>query len=125
MLVNNVRDNNVQFGAYFKNNTLFKNTYKDVLRQVDSKILDDFTRKCPNHEIEILSVEASAYGNKAKSYTVFNNMTGGVYPVNVEKKENALNKIMERLVLLTNFDTAVFWKEHPLVDSFKKLTGVK
>ncbi len=70
-------NSNLAFGAYFKNNTIFKNLYakSSKINGIDKELVDTF-RKCPDHEIEIISVEKDSFRSIA-GYTLFNNNTGG------------------------------------------------
>ena len=117
-------NNNVSFGAYFKNNRLFKNAYLDANEMVDKALLDKFVKECPNHEIEITSIDGDHLGNKL--YTIFNNMTGKTAYVDVKEHQNPIDKIMSfGLNVVKNFEENDFWGNTSMIDMFKMLTGVK
>lgn len=113
-------NNHLTFGAYFKNNRLLKEACEPGIYNIDHAILDKFTKKCPNHEIEILSNNIGHDRNQY--YTVFNNMTNKTTRVCVKRYDNHLNAIMEGLSKLIKLD---FWKKDSITDDFNVLTGIK
>lgn len=117
-------NNNITFGAYFKNNQLFKEAYLDANETVNKVLLDKFVKECPNHEIEIMSVVGDNLGNKL--YTIFNNMTGKTDWVNVKEHKNPIDEIMLfGLNVFKHQKENDFWGDSSIIDTFRALTGLK
>lgn len=119
-------NDNVGFGAYFKNNTYFKQLYSSTGISLDKKLLDTFTKELPNHEIEIISEQRDPF-RPISVFTLFNNNTGGSLKVYLKDKMKALNECLEECVNTPVNGWNDFWGNHivnnSLEDNYKALTN--
>lgn len=118
--------NNVNFGAYFKNNALFKELYQSYGKNVDKNLIDTFTKELPNHEIEIIS-KWDTHPSTHSYYTFFNNNTGASRQLYREKKENILNECLKYFINLPVNGYHDFWgqrtADNSLEENYKALTN--
>lgn len=114
-------NNNVSFGAYFKNNTNFKKVFADSYARPQAKLMDKFTHEYPNHEVEILDIIPE---NLKNVYKVFNNTLGKGMIVRAQSG-CALNTIIEYITDDSKND--FFWNRTETVwtDAYKQLTNSK
>lgn len=109
-------NNNIGFGAYFKNNTLLKKTYHSSKGRVSEELIDTFVNKCPNHEVEIIS--AVERPNYSTVYTLFNNTNHRSFFMELRFACDSMNKILQELTLCKSF-----WASTD--ECYEKLIGKK
>lgn len=133
MQVNKISaNNNPAFGAHFKNNLLFKETFRVFQSTLkDDGILDRFVKECPDHEIEIIN--KIQFNDLTRRYFIFNNTTGGSMIVDAQPKENAFEKIMSETCSALKCRSNRFWGKDGLEvepgalmqDVYQRLVGLK
>ncbi len=109
-----IENNNISFGAYFKENSLLKKVYSSNRNNVNKKLLDTFTKKCPNHEVEILELDRSV-----PAYAIcrlFNNTNHQSIAVRFAFACDGINKILQDLT-----KNEEFWG--PIDSCYQQLIG--
>ncbi len=116
-------NNNVNFGAYFKNNEAFKRVFaKSSTSNINKSLLDEFLHKQPAHEIEIIE-ECTEKFSGANYYTLFNNSLGLSCEVKVKQNDsfNTLKKLLENAIYLCKY--SVIYKDTEKL--YKAITNQK
>lgn len=119
-------NSNLAFKAYFKNNTIFKRLYSGLNAPINKELVDTFTKKCPNHEIEIISSVEDAFRPIA-GYTLFNNNTGGSCYFTINKNSYNTSIIEECMKACINIPvksySGNFWGTNQKEETYKALTN--
>lgn len=124
-------NNNVGFGAYFKENQNFKKLFvktPKTLDQYQDCYIKKFTNECPNHEVEILDI-SKREGTIPAYYAELRNRTIGSHLRITLPSDLAegLLPILRKLTISTTGEAEKFWTkgEDPVGDLYTKLTTPK
>lgn len=113
-------NNNIIFGAYFKENKEFK---KLLAKQCMGKpnfnkpeLIDKFTHSMPPHEVEIINTKE---GMSTTTYTFQNNHTKRTVDINTEYVEAFW--LENLLAKLTSDSNASFWQKNAWTELYNSL----
>lgn len=115
-------NNNLTFGAYFKNNTNFKKLLS-VSYKPDEKLVDKFVHSCPDHEIEIIDMQMDS---RQYIYRLFNNTLGNNIAVFSSLPFNyALQDILKKITDTPSSEYDLLFKKNSFTDFYKTITKQK
>ncbi len=123
-----IDNNNVSFGAYFKENQNFKKLFVKTPKnpdQLQNSYIKKFTNECPNHEVEILDISKSE-GIMPVFYAELRNRTIGSHLRIILPSDltGGLFKILQKLTAGNTGEAEKFWTkgEDSVGDLYTKLT---
>lgn len=110
-------NNNVNFGAYFKQNAQFNRLFADAPQIINKDLVNKFATECPKHEVEILDLK---FQTNVITAQISNNNLGNRMVVGFRCIADGLHSIMQKLTDNSE-DTTQFWNDDCMKDLYKKL----